>query len=191
MDVAARIASGLSWLGIIQGRLKKMNYAVISIAHIATAVAAMTLGAFVVGLVKGTYRHKVIGYSYVVSMLALNASALLIYRLTGKFGPFHVMALISLLTLLAGFIPVFFRWPRNRWLALHLNFMSWSFIGLLMAAASELAVRLPGTPFLPGVIAGSLLTFVGGRAILARNKSRLLSSFAALGAQPGFPPSRE
>ena len=162
-----------------------MSYEFISAAHITAAVISLVTGAVVVLWQKGTYRHKVIGYCYVAAMLTLNITALLIYRLTGSFGPFHVMALISLGGLLAGFAPALLRRPD--WLKQHLNGMAWSYIGLLMAAASELAVRLPNAPFWPGVFVGSGLFYITGWYVLVRNRPRLLSRHGSVGAQPGAP----
>jgi hypothetical protein len=38
-------------------------------------------------------------------MLFLNLTALSIYHLFGRFGPFHVASVISLATICAGFVP--------------------------------------------------------------------------------------
>lgn len=62
---------------------------------------------------KGTRRHHQIGLVYAVSMLGLNATAFLIYRLFGGFGAFHVAALLSLLTIFAGLLPAVRRRPRR------------------------------------------------------------------------------
>jgi len=48
---------------------------------------------------------------YLAAMVSLNVSGLFIYNLYGHFGPFHWMALGSLLTLMAGMVPVFTRRP--------------------------------------------------------------------------------
>lgn len=164
-----------------------MIYEFMSVAHIAVAIAAIVTGALIVGTTKGTYRHKAAGYTYVAAMVALNISALSIFKLTGRFGPFHYAALISLATVLAGFIPVFLRRPSDRWLHLHFQFMGWSYIGLIAGAISEVAVRLPATPFWPAVAAGSLLTFVVGWYALARNHDRLVFNHSPAGAQQAVP----
>lgn len=109
--------------------------------HTACSVIALATGLVVVLNPKGTQRHRVIGRMYVAAMLALNISALLIYRLFGRFGPFHVFAIISLLTVVAGIVPALRKRPR--WLDRHYTMMSWSYVGLLAAAAAETLTRLP------------------------------------------------
>lgn len=111
--------------------------------HHATAWLAMACGAMVLLGRKGTRSHRRWGHAYVSAMLALNLSALGIYRLFDGFGIFHVFALVSLATLAAALIPALLRMPKGGWVELHAYFMSWSYIGLLCAAASELLSRVP------------------------------------------------
>jgi uncharacterized membrane protein len=115
----------------------------VGLVHLVFALCAMLLGLLVVLQRKGTRIHRTIGHLYVSSMLGLNVTALSIYQLFKTFGPFHVLALVSLATLLAGVVPVVTRRPKRAWLDLHANFMAWSYAGLLAAAASELVVRVP------------------------------------------------
>ena len=61
-------------------------------------------------------------------MLLLNITALMIYDLDGRFGPFHVASVISSATIGAGFVPVYLRRPRAAWIHLHANFMCWSYV---------------------------------------------------------------
>src|SRR5687768_9346503 len=70
--------------------------------HTVAAVTALVAGAAVLLTTKGTRRHRQLGWTYVVSMLLLNVTALMIYRLFGRFGPFHVGAVFSLITVVAG-----------------------------------------------------------------------------------------
>ena len=81
--------------------------------HLGTAISALIFGACIFFTRKGSRLHKQAGYAYFFNMLGLNISALLIYRLTGHFGPFHGAALASLLTLIAGFMLVYLRLPRD------------------------------------------------------------------------------
>ena len=109
--------------------------------HIASALLALLLGALVLMRRKGTGIHRIIGYGYVLSMLSLNASALALYHLTGHFGPFHALALVSLGTVLIGVSAPVFR--RHGWLTTHYRSMAWSYIGLVAAACAEAMVRVP------------------------------------------------
>ena len=86
--------------------------------HFVSALVALGAGAFVLLDRKGTTRHRRVGWTYALAMLLLNATALLIYRLTASFGPFHVAALVSLATLLAGVVPMRRRRPAS-WLERH------------------------------------------------------------------------
>lgn len=154
-----------------------MTYPLISWLHMATAIIAMVAGLFVLLQTKGTRRHRRIGYLYVVSLVTLNVSSFFIFKLTGRFSPFHVAAFLSLATVIAGFLPVYWRRPAQGWLVLHLQFMAWSYIGLLAAAASELAVRIPESPFWWAVIASSAVIFMAGAVILAHNRPKLLARY--------------
>ena len=72
------------------------------LVHSLLGVAALLLGLAVLLRRKGTPVHRRIGQAYVVSMLFLNVTALMIYDLSGRFGPFHIASLISLITVGAG-----------------------------------------------------------------------------------------
>jgi uncharacterized membrane protein len=112
--------------------------------HTVFGLVALLVGTAVALTRKGTHRHRTLGYVYLTSMLALNATALLIYDLFGRFGPFHWMAVASLITLLAGMVPVLARRPKDGWLDLHAGFISGSYVGLVAAFAAEITSRLPG-----------------------------------------------
>lgn len=134
--------------------------------HTFLAVVALISGGYVVLKTKGTLNHKKVGYIYVASMIFMNITALFTHVLF-KFGPFHILAVFSLLTVLFGILsPIFFRHQDN-WLQWHYSGMSWSYVGLWAAFAAETVVRLPleslGVSFWQVVIGASLLiTWLGG-----------------------------
>ena len=133
--------------------------------HTIFGIVALLAGTAVLLLRKGTRWHRTLGHVYLTNMVALNVSALFIYRLYGTFGPFHWLALGSLITLIAGMVPVFTRRPKGRWLALHAAFINGSFVGLVAATAAEITSRLPGTEESFGlVVAGTSIAvmFIGG-----------------------------
>ena len=144
------------------------------LVHVISAIAALLLGLGIFCARKGTRFHKQLGYGYVISMVIMNVTAFLIYRLYRGFGPFHIAAVISSATLVAGFIPVFLRRPAERWLPLHFEFMAWSYVGLLAAAAAEIGVRLPKAPFWGGVLGCSIAVFILGAIVISRARSRLI-----------------
>ncbi len=150
--------------------------------HTTFAVLAMIFGAVVLLRPKGTQSHRAVGWIYVASMLGLNITALLIYRLFGGFGPFHVAALISLLGILTGMYFVIFR-PTKNWLALHYSFMSWSYVGLLAAAASEAGTRVPAFHFWWAVAGATIIVVVGGGSLIVRNQKRTLKRFGRLATE--------
>ena len=104
-------------------------------------------------------------------MAVMNLTALGLYRLTGQFNAFHVGALMSLATVVAGMVPAVRRQPRDRWLRYHFEFMSWSYVGLMAGAVSEAATRLPQAPFWGAVVAGSAAVFVLGGFLVVRARS--------------------
>jgi uncharacterized membrane protein len=149
----------------------------IGFAHFIFALAALLSGATVLLRRKGTLGHRCVGYVYACCMFGLNGTALLIYRLFRAPGPFHVLAVISLATLIAGLLPALRR--QAGWLERHYRLMAWSYVGLCAAALAEFAVRLP---FVHGIgwrfgsaafIASALVAAIGGRVIEHRRKSVL------------------
>lgn len=168
--------------------------------HTVAAVAALASGAAVLLTRKGTRRHRQLGWSYVASMLLLNATALLIYRLFGRFGPFHAGAVFSFVTVVVGTAAALAARrargrrdavARARALELHYQVMTWSYVGLAAAAVSEIATRLPALRPRPGqetafgitVAAASLLVVGVGARLIRRHRSRLLTPYRTA-AQP-------
>lgn len=132
----------------------------LGIVHLTSAFASMGVGAAVLLVTpKGSRRHRQLGWTYVASMLVLNGTALAIYRLFGTFGPFHFAALISLATIVAGTIVARAagrarraRDPmrRERMVSLHYRFMTFSYVGLVAAFASESITRVPAFRVMAG-----------------------------------------
>lgn len=139
--------------------------------HTTFGVVALLAGTVVVLLRKGTRWHRTLGHVYLTSMISLNVTALFIYRLFGHFGPFHWLALSSLLTLMAGMVPVFTRQPKGLWLERHAIFINISFIGLVAATSAEITSRIPGLEEAFGPVVGltSALVIVIGMVLLFRN----------------------
>jgi len=121
--------------------------------HFAASVLAIGVGAVVVLLrPKGGRLHRRLGLVYVGAMLTLNVTALMIYRLFGGFGPFHAAALISLVGIALGWRSIFQarakarqgdRATRALYIEAHYYWMTWSYVGLMAAFASEAITRLP------------------------------------------------
>ena len=142
--------------------------------HTATALVALASGAAVLLRRKGTRWHRRAGWTYVVSMLVLNATALMIYRLFGTFGPFHFAALLSLFTVLAGVFFAVRRRPPGKWVEAHYYWMTFSYVGLVAAAFAEVATRLPGARFWWAVLIATLgIVGIGSRWIKRRAAASL------------------
>ena len=120
--------------------------------HVAAACAALALGAAILVGRKGVRRHVVLGRLYVAVMVAVNVPVLFVYDTTGRPGPFHVLAVVSLATTGLG-------WRSARRAAsvrAHAAFMTWSWVGVVTAGLAQLANReLPEQAPLPvlGVVA--------------------------------------
>ena len=134
--------NGVARVRTLAAWLKSTDLIQSGTVHLFLGLLAVTLGLAVVVMRKGTAAHRRAGLFYAVVMVLLNATALMIYDLFGRFGPFHVLALVSLATVSAGVVPVWLRRPRA-WLELHARFMSWSYAGLIAAFFSEIGTRVP------------------------------------------------
>lgn len=156
----------------------------IGAVHTALAVAALVTGAAVLLRRKGGPWHRRLGWTYVISMLGLNLTALAIYRLFGGFGPFHIAALASLVTVVLGALPARRRLPRGKWIEHHYYWMTWSYVGLLAAAGSEAVTRIPQTRFWWMVLAATLPVVGGGAWLIRRQSTRTLRRHSALLSAP-------
>ena len=160
----------------------RLYFSEIGGVHLFAACAALGLGFIVLMLRKGTNLHRAIGLCYVMAMLTVNGSALMLYHLTGHFEIFHALALVSLAGIVSGVAAAIFRWQN--WIETHYRAMSFSYVGLLAAAAAEAIVRVPvlqvrTAPVAIAIgVAIAILATVGGRIAVRRLRPAAL---AALG----------
>jgi len=148
----------------------------LGIAHVACGFVSLVLGAGVFSLAKGTDLHRAVGALYVLSMFGLNLTAMLIYNLFGGVGVFHVISLINLAILLAGFFTVVLQRPRKRWLRNHYYLMGWSYVGLWAAFATEITVRVVRWPLATAVtIPTALVILLGGAFVRLREQHTMRS----------------
>lgn len=111
--------------------------------HLAAAMIALVSGAVVAVLRKGNAAHVWLGRAYLAAMLFVNGSALSKYDLTGRPNVFHLAAILSLATVIAGWIAA----QRHRKTgargaaAAHGIFMLWSYFGLIVALIAETVTR--------------------------------------------------
>ena len=138
--------------------------------HTALGVAALATGAFVLARPKGGRPHRLVGRVYVGAMLVLCLASFGLRDSTPFFrglGMFHVAAVVSLATVSAGAWEAWRRRPG--WLSGHLQWMAWSYVGLVMATG--------------GHVAGPLY-----RALLGLGAPGGLATALALAAVWGLPP---
>lgn len=111
--------------------------------HFIASIFALLFGTLILVLPKGTFKHKIIGRLYSLTMLIVLITAFMTYKLFGRWGIFHWAAIISSLTLIAGLFPVFTKRPKNNYVSLHFSFMYWSVMGVYGAFVTETLVRMP------------------------------------------------
>ncbi|MCA3255340.1 MAG: DUF2306 domain-containing protein [Alphaproteobacteria bacterium] len=115
----------------------------VGLVHGFGAFAAVLTGTAMMLGAKGTRRHRLSGMIYIPLMIAVNASALGIYGLTGGFNVFHLLALVNLTSTLLG-VRALLMWRRTRspdWLKAHQYHLAYSYLGLMMALVSELLLN--------------------------------------------------
>lgn len=143
--------------------MNTLIHSTIGLIHLISAIAALLFGTFVLITTKGTGLHRRMGYGYASSMLVLNGTAFGLYNLFQGFGPFHIAAIISLITLLAGMLPFYLKYAANRKMEHHIAWMYYSVIGLYAAFASEIIVRIPGAPFSLMIGIATVVVMIVGR----------------------------
>jgi uncharacterized membrane protein len=149
-------------------------------SHVFLATLALFTGAIVLLNKKGTSLHKKYGYTYVISMLLMNITAIPLSTLFGGLGPFHFFVLISLPTVLVAiYFPMFARHKKN-WLSNHFEFMAWSYVGLVAAFFAEVVVRIPiilaiesNNGIIASVFALSGVTMWGGSFLIKKHRSKI------------------
>ena len=161
-----------------------MTISTLGIVHVTAAFAALALGLFVLLNAKGTLAHRVMGAGYVAAMVIVNFSSFGVLKLMGGYpGPFHILAALSLISVIRGILPLIQR--RTGWLLVHYRAMSVSYIGLLSAATAEAMIRIPATRMLigdarTGVIVSLIIIVtyaIGGRLAMHRLERRVLARF--------------
>lgn len=158
--------------------MQALVHSPIGFIHLLSAIIALIFGTLILSFRKGTMTHKKFGYVYVVSMVILNITSYMIYHLFGKWGAFHYAAVVSTITLLAGFIPVFTKKPTKSWMFLHISFMYYSVIGLYAAFASEVLVRIPGAGFWWVVMGATFIVMAASIGIFQIKSKNWFKQFA-------------
>ena len=122
-------------------------YSTCGAIHLLAATLSLLLGTLILAVPKEKPLHKPAGYAYLTSMALMITTAFGIYRQYGGFGVFHVAALLTALTLLAGMLPIVLKKRVRHWLRWHYRFMYLSVLELYIALVAEFLVRVPGATF--------------------------------------------
>lgn len=106
----------------------------------------------------------------------MNVTALSVYEESAVVGPFHILALVSVVTLICGFVPAFLRRPAPSWLQLHAYFMSWSYVGLVAAGVAQIATMSTSLPTWFAVGLPSILIVLIGGALIHTRVPKILAA---------------
>jgi len=161
-----------------------------SLFHTLVSVAALISGGMIFFFIKGTKTHRKIGFTYVLSMALSLATSFFIYNMFDGFGAFHVMSFISIFTISIGmYFPILGRsvsgWPIH-----HYFWISYSYVGLLMAFLSHFIQYMPAG--WPGVAKGFVswgIPYILGSAVIFKNKQRIIETYSEMGAESETPAS--
>ncbi|MEL7834276.1 DUF2306 domain-containing protein [Fodinibius sp. Rm-B-1B1-1] len=148
--------------------------------HTLSGVIAIITGAWNLVSQKGTQQHRLVGWIYIGSFTMLLLTSFGIYEMFGGFGPFHIMSIVSTVTLgLAIYFPLR-REHYEGWIEHHYFWILYSYIGLLMATGSHLSRYGPsGWPFWARILLYWGVPLVIGSALIFRKKTQILERYQA------------
>jgi uncharacterized membrane protein len=142
--------------------------------HTAFGIVALVSGAWNLLARKGDRRHRAVGYVYAGSMTGLVLTSFGIFEVFSGFGPFHALSLVSGGTLA---LAMYFPLRRDRhdgWLEHHYMWITYSYVGLVMATGSHLFEVVPSLPGWAGALLFWVLPYVVGSALIFARKQALL-----------------
>lgn len=119
-----------------------MFHGITGLVHTIAAFASLLIGAWIFLRPKAGKLHRSFGYAYTAAMSIMIVTAFFIYQLTGTVNFLHILAVVSTLTLARALYCAIRKRPAGRWLEVHYEWMSWSYIGLFAAFIAETATRV-------------------------------------------------
>ena len=153
------------------------NLTLIGAIHAVLAATGIVTGLIQLLRSKGGPIHRAVGYAFVYAMLIADGAAMLIFQFTGRFNILHIGAVANLACIICAIIPVL-RSPRPaNWKLQHYYWISWSYAGLLTAAATEIVVRTIHLPTREQAWMATAATsiVVSAMAFIIINRNRPLS----------------
>ena len=111
--------------------------------HMYAAMTALVVGAVALARRKGDIAHRLLGLIYIFAMFATNITALTMYDFTGGPNFFHIAAVGSLVTSVGALVAIVVYAGNRAQKALeaHIELMTWSFYGVVLAAVAEIVTR--------------------------------------------------
>ncbi|MGR3321360.1 MAG: DUF2306 domain-containing protein [Pseudooceanicola sp.] len=148
--------------------------------HFALVLGALALGAAVLVRRKGDARHRCTGRVFAACLLVSNGVVLGIYEDSARPGIFHLLALVSSASILAGLLLARMRPARG---IAHGHVMAWSYGGLVAAGLGQgaQALGLPPWPAILACLAGT------GLVVLRSDFARMAGRGAGAAASPDRP----
>ena len=146
----------------------------LGIVHFGLALICLVLGAVIFLRTKGTWSHRRIGVAYLAGMILVNTSALMTYEDSVGFGPFHWLAILSLVSLAGGGTCLVLKRPQGAWVDMHAYFFCWSYSGLLAAGVSQLLTKVESLPRPFQVLVPSILIIGTGAILIHTSVPRVL-----------------
>ena len=114
--------------------------------HLITAVLALILGGLNLLMVKGTPRHRIVGWCWIVAMLCVTLPSFMIREINdGNFSWIHGLTVWTLISMAAAIVSV-----RRGWIQTHARFMVGTMAGAVLAGSFALA---------PGRFIGNLVGY--------------------------------
>ena len=158
--------------------------------HVVAASLALALGLVVMARRKGDAGHVRLGRLYVAAVLAVDVPVLFVYDITGGPGPFHVLAVVSLVTTALGWLRIRRRARSRPVVVAHATFMAWSWIGLVTAGLAQLANHAwPDHSPWPVLVVVGVATLTGAMAVpprVARGRAETDHHEARRSEEDGF-----
>lgn len=105
------------------------------VVHTAAAIAALGIGIAQFAGIKGTARHRTLGWTWVALMTVVALTSVFIHETSlpnvGGFGPIHVLTVVTAVTL-----PLLVVRARRHQVAAHRRIAIWLFAGALLLAGA-------------------------------------------------------